>query len=110
MTETKFLARQGDVLVERVDSIPADAKTKPRDRNRVILAYGEVTGHAHQIADPDAAGAVLLTVAESATFLRLAKKAQLVHEEHAVINIPAGDYKITIQREYQYGETMKVRD
>lgn len=107
---TKFLARQGDVLIERVESIPGVAKAKSRDAGRVILAYGEVTGHAHQIADPDSCGAVLLTVAESATFLRLTKGAQLIHEEHATIDLPAGSYKITHQREYAYGETMRVAD
>lgn len=97
--------RQGDVLIRRVEKIPANAKPKDRDAGRVILAYGEVTGHAHQIADPDAKGAVLLSVSESATFLRLTKKAQLVHEEHATIDLPAGDYQVVHQREYTiFGE------
>lgn len=107
---SQFMVRQGDVLVTRVKTIPGGAKPKARDKNRAILAYGEVTGHAHQIADPDAVGAVLLTVAESATFLRLARKATLVHEEHDTIDLPAGDYSVTIQREYQYGETRRVLD
>ena len=106
---TKFMARQGDVLIERVEKIPASAKTTPRDNGRVILAYGEVTGHAHQIADPDAVGAAL-SVAESATFLRLAKKAQLVHEEHGTIDLPAGSYEITYQREFRYGDSIRVAD
>lgn len=92
--------RQGDVFVRRIQSIPAEARPSQRDQNRVILAYGEVTGHAHQIATPDAVGAVLLTVAESATFLRLSKKAQLVHEEHAAIDLPAGEYEVILQREF----------
>ena len=104
-----FLIRQGDVLVSRVASIPANAKPQQRDNGRVILAYGEVTGHAHQIADPDAVGAEL-TVAESATFLRLTKKAQLVHEEHATINIPPGTYRVVHQREWSYGENIRVAD
>ena len=76
----------------------------------MILAYGEVTGHAHRIADPDASGAVLLTVAESATFLRLTKKAQLVHEEHATIELEPGTYEVVHQREYAYGQTIRVAD
>lgn len=40
--------RQGDVLVRRI------AKKRPTgtavmDEGRVILAYGEVTGHAHEV-------------------------------------------------------------
>lgn len=105
-----FIVRQGDVLLRKVDAIPADAKPKSRDNGRVILAYGEVTGHAHQIADPDTAGAALLTVAESATFLRLAKKAQLIHEEHASIDLAPGAYEVIHQREYAYGQTIRVAD
>lgn len=101
--------RQGDVLLRLVEKIPAAAKPKARDNNRVILAYGEVTGHAHQIAVPDSVGAVL-SVAESATFLRLMKKAQLVHEEHATIDLPAGNYEVVQQREWLYGESVRVRD
>jgi hypothetical protein len=43
--------RQGDVFLERVASIPKGAKPVKRDAGRVVLAYGEVTGHAHAIAD-----------------------------------------------------------
>lgn len=106
--------RQGDVLlIRRVRAIPTDAKPKARDNDRVILAYGESTGHSHQIlvADrlPAADDAVLLTVAESATFLRLAKKAQLVHEEHAAIDLAPGNYEIVHQREYTpWGERRVV--
>ena len=103
------MARQGDVLIVSA-TIPKEAEPKARDKGRVILAYGEVTGHAHRIADPDGAGAVLLSVAESATFLRLSKGAQLVHEEHATINLPAGEYQVIQQREYRYGESVRVRD
>ena len=91
--------RQGDVLLRAIDSIPEQAKPLPRDNGRVVLAYGEVTGHAHQIADPDASGAVLLSVAESATFLRLAKKAQLVHEEHGSLDLAPGNYAVYRQVE-----------
>lgn len=97
MTREPFIVRQGDVLLRRVDAIPAEAKPVARDNGRVILAYGEVTGHAHQIADPDSA--VLLSVAERATFLRLTKKAQLVHEEHAPIDLAPGAYEVIHQRE-----------
>ena len=106
----QFIARQGDVLIRSVQTIPAEAKPVQRDRGRVILAYGEVTGHAHEIADPDASGAVLLTVAESATFLRLMKKTQLVHQEHGPIDLMPGTYEVLRQREYSYGESRKVLD
>lgn len=104
------IIRQGDVLLVPVSSIPEGAKPRARDNGRVIIAYGEITGHAHQIANPDAVGAVVLTTAENATFVRLAKKAQLVHEEHDTAEVPAGTYQYIPQREYRYGATMRVLD
>lgn len=44
-----YLLRQGDVALTAVSSIPSDAKAVVRDGGRVVLAYGEVTGHAHAI-------------------------------------------------------------
>ena len=41
--------RQGDVLVHPVDRIPEGLKKVPLDKGRVILAYGERTGHAHVV-------------------------------------------------------------
>jgi hypothetical protein len=43
------MMRQGDVLVRAVSRIPEGLKAVPLDKGRVILAYGEVTGHAHAI-------------------------------------------------------------
>jgi hypothetical protein len=45
----RTMKRQGDVLLIPVDEIPAGLKTVPRDNGRVILAYGEATGHAHAV-------------------------------------------------------------
>lgn len=49
--QNKIHYRQGDVLIERVDSFPANLTKVARDGDRVILAYGEVTGHAHFFGD-----------------------------------------------------------
>ncbi len=46
--------RQGDVLLIPVKRILDDATPVARDHGRVVLAYGEVTGHSHAIADPAA--------------------------------------------------------
>src|SRR5574337_1205802 len=46
--------RQGDVLLIATTNheISSDAKLVPRDHGRVVLAYGEATGHAHALAGP----------------------------------------------------------
>jgi hypothetical protein len=90
-----FHVRQGDVMLVRVDAVPAKAKVTAK--GNLVLAEGEVTGHAHRIVDD---GAVMLTTAESATFVRLARKVQLVHEEHGAITLDPGTYRVVRQREF----------
>lgn len=104
--------RQGDVLLRRIDAMPKAATIEPNDNGRVVLAYGEVTGHAHAIAAAeassfsmaDAAGAVrrFLAVASAGATLR--------HEEHSAIEVPAGIYEIVQQREYSPEEIRNVAD
>lgn len=111
MAKLGTLYRQGDVLLRRVaaDSVPKTAKEVVRDNGRLVLAYGEVTGHAHVIDAPPS-DAVLLSVKEAATFVRLAKVAQLVHEEHAPVSLDAGTYEVVRQREYTPWGERQVAD
>jgi hypothetical protein len=49
--------RQGDVMIERIGDVaelPEGLVPVARDRGRVVLAWGEISGHAHAIADPNA--------------------------------------------------------
>jgi hypothetical protein len=99
--------RQGDVLVIPVNAIPSDAAPGSRDRARIILAYGEATGHAHAIADPEAE----LLEARGNRYLRVGGKgASLTHEEHGPIALPPGSYRVVIQREYAPNENRLVAD
>ena len=106
--------RQGDVLIRRIDPVPdADrSKLKPvaRERGRIVLAHGEVTGHAHAIP---ARGAKLFTREEAggATILEISQAlADLQHEEHATIPLRRGTYEIRRQREYHPEEIRRVAD
>jgi hypothetical protein len=113
--------RQGDVLIVRLEGDVASGKPVKRDGGRVVLAYGEVTGHAHAIRER---GADLFELAEdkgkdgddawarAARILRVSAKAgvELRHEEHATIHLPPGNYHVTRQREYQPGELRLVAD
>ena len=96
MPEIPVHFRQGDVLLVAVEAIPEGA-TVERRSGRIILAEGEVTGHAHAIAEPDAK---VFTHAGQ-RYLLTRSIAQLVHEEHAAIEVPEGAWHIVIQREYQ---------
>lgn|SRR5689334_11571405 len=106
--------RQGDVLIVPVAesaAAGAAAQWQParRDgRGRMVLALGEVTGHAHAIAapgtlrhEPHPANAMVLHLPEGG---------RLVHEEHAPITLPKGWYRVVRQREYVPGSVRIVAD
>jgi hypothetical protein len=98
--------RQGDVLIVQIAAVPAEAKPTKRDAGRVILAYGEVTGHAHAITEPE----VVKLAAGIEEYLQVAEAAEIRHEEHATIPVPAGSYRIVHQREYTPERIVAVRD
>ncbi len=97
--------RQGDVLIRRIESLPA---TKAIARTNGILAYGEVTGHCHKVDN--------LTVAEvleieNGLYLRVGEDGvRIIHDEHAPITLEPGNYEIEIQREYSPQEIRNVAD
>lgn len=103
--------RQGDVLMRECDAIPKSAKEVKRDNGRVVLAYGEVTGHSHAIANPKVklfrddgnGGATFMSVSDPAG-------AALQHEEHKTINVPAGTYRVVVQQEYTPEAIRSVAD
>lgn len=109
--------RQGDVLIMRAPDETPLGKEIPRDRGRVVLAYGELTGHAHAIS---ARGAALHERAqEDAAALMLAERiltvvgkpgVKLEHEEHGTIKLPAGRYIVRQQREYSPAVLRQVAD
>jgi hypothetical protein len=100
MTQRKMEPfRQGDVLIQPVDEIPAGLQPVPLDNGRVILADGEATGHAHAVeGDVQFLAADLADLEER--FLRVETEAHVVHEEHGTIALPPGNYRVRRQREY----------
>lgn len=99
--------RQGDVLIVPVDSIPAGCKPVKRDNGRVILAYGEVTGHAHAILDE---GVSQIELKEGERYLNAPDGATITHEEHGTIVLPEGVFLIQRQKEYSPEEVRNVAD
>lgn len=106
--------RQGDVLVESVRRPKALGTLVPRDRDRVVLAYGEVTGHAHAIVPDDGIAdipaAQLFEAPGGARYLIVDRGCTLVHEEHGLIPLAPGAYKVTRQREYSPEAIRQVAD
>jgi hypothetical protein len=102
-----YQVRQGDVFIMAVQTIKGTKQ--PKDNNKTVLAYGEVTGHSHAIADKSE-----LYADETRKFLEvcLAQGAALKHEEHSTITLPKGTYEVRIQKQWDYMKQLsqQVRD
>ena len=103
MTPIGTQYRQGDVFLEVVAALPPGLTPRPRDRGRIVLAYGEATGHAHVIDAPSDTDAIY-DDPTGGFYLRFAGAVGLVHEEHSRIDLPALVYRGTIQREWSDAE------
>lgn len=107
-TKLKTIVRQGDVMLERIDKLPAELKKQPPVNGRVILAYGEVTGHHHSI-DADAADWWKVDN-EPDQFVTVKEPTELVHQEHSAIPLAPGNYRVRRQREYSPEAIRTVAD
>ena len=101
--------RQGDILITPIRKIPRGLREVPRENGRLVVAHGEVTGHAHVVEGEATLLASDVTELEE-TFLRVETEAELVHDEHATIALPPGGYRVTRQREYSPEEIRQVAD
>jgi hypothetical protein len=101
MTMTQF--RQGDVFLMRIDESEVDRNRYRQDSidgRPVVLALGEVTGHAHQFRDPGVCMLVAEGISDRVVMITALGGADLVHEEHGTIRVPPGAYRVRIQCEY----------
>jgi hypothetical protein len=76
------------------------------NKERVVLAYGEVTGHCHQFTTKEAKE----FSADNRRFIKLEQDAKLRHEEHSTITFPKGSYEIIQQVQYTPEEIKAVVD
>jgi hypothetical protein len=108
----KVMYRQGDVLVMAIqrEDLPSGLVLAPRDRhNRMVLALGEATGHAHVVTGERVA---LLCRPDDPDrlFLLIEGYGRVGHEEHGPIALAAGAYRVIRQREYFPGAIRPVSD
>ena len=115
------LIRQGDVLVAQIKALPAGARLVPDQNCKVILAWGEVTGHHHRIEHKISHGAAAEMVeaviarcrlyeCEGDRFLVVDEPVELRHEEHFAIGLAPGIYEVPVQVEYTPAEIRRVAD
>lgn len=106
--------RQGDVLTV-VRPLPKNLTELPDENGRVVLAHGEVTGHAHAFYGKGKATLFRDDGSGSgATFLTVGTGDDLKHEEHTTIHhppLPEGmGYLVCRQVEYTPQALRNVAD
>lgn len=105
--------RQGDVLVKRTRKTPSPTAKVVTDKGRTILAYGEVTGHCHEVFTPgvdNVPGQQLFEESDVTRLLVLKRDGELRHDEHGTISLGAGTYEVIRQREYSPEAIRNVAD
>lgn len=108
MRNKKAPLRQGDVTLVPVTEMGDLPKTE-RVRGRLVLAEGEVTGHAHGVTDR---GANLYGTELETRFLEVlaAGGVALDHEEHDTIVVPQGLWEVRIGRVFEPAGIRRVSD
>ena len=100
------MARQGDILIVKVADLPDGLTPVEKDKGRDILAYGEVTGHAHAVANSEVSNLFVDIDSNDVDemrdrFLSIEKDTEIVHEEHDSIPLGPGVYKVIRQVQYE---------
>ena len=96
--------RHGDVLLRPVESVEG---SEVKHTGSYPLAFGEVTGHSHQLRVKDPKDMKVFQVGEK-LFVQLMEVGELTHEEHHKVLVQPGTYERTMEREYDYAmESMR---
>lgn len=92
--------RQGDLLIESIESLPKFLKKR---KNTVVL-YGAQTGHSHYLKSGSVYDGRNDTI-----YLELPRKSQLLHDsDHNPIELPKGFYEVKRQREYLNKDAVRL--
>ena len=93
-------ALHGDVIIERIGNLPENFGELPVEELSA-LAYGEVTGHVHQLqGTPGVDFDVRINPTTKERFLSIVNPTLLKHQEHSPILLRPGQYRTGVQREY----------
>ena len=113
MKKAPYSVRHGDVLLVDAAYRRRDlsgATEIPPEGNRVILAHGEVTGHAHVcVIDREKPQARLMEIAAE-RYLQIVEKVALSHEEHTAILLRKGKLQQGFQVEERGEKVRSVQD
>lgn len=108
----KLIAAQGDILIRRIDALPANLKPATPEKGSYVVAHSE-TGHHHTVKER----AAQLLIDETNTFisyLLVKEETTLDHQRpfdtHESISLAPGNYEIRRQREYVPEGFRRVED
>jgi hypothetical protein len=87
--------RQGDILFKPITKFPVSRK-RLKVRKDGVVAYGEVTGHAHKVTGD----ATVFERAADKLLIDVTGTAEVVHEDHKTIALPKGLYEVVRQRQH----------
>lgn len=103
------IIRQGDVCLIRVSALP-DGAIQAKVNDDVILAFGEVTGHAHRIKQNAEHPSVRVFDFGAERYIQVIETVALSHDEHAAIVLEKGIYRQAFQCEDFGEEVRRVAD
>lgn len=98
----------GDVVLFCESELPIDFDKMPKVKDS-SLAYGEATGHIHQLFGEPENFDLRECPKTKVKHLKVVKPIMLKHQEHRPIEINPGVYRIGIQKEYDPIEK-KIRE
>lgn len=106
MPVTQF--RQGDILFIKQAEKPSGDVVDRDNRNRVVVAEGEATGHAHAIHEDTVT--MYRDEILNRAWVVVEDQADVVHEEHDTITLDSGVWVVVYQRQYMRGQVRRVLD
>jgi hypothetical protein len=108
MKKVPFQVRQGDVFIEQIDPPTSPGQEVPREGKAIVLAYGETSGHRHQLTGEGAklfqrgSARMLEVSAKGGAILAVTndRGEKLTPERHLPVKLPPGSHSVRIQLEW----------
>lgn len=100
--------RQGDILFIKLNEKPSGNIIPRDDQNRIVVAEGEATGHAHAIHEDKVT--MYRDDVLNRAWVVVDDTADVVHEEHDTVILDSGTWEIVYQRQYVRGQVRRILD
>ena len=96
--------RHGDLLIKEIKDFPKEVISQ----NKNVLAYGEATGHKHELVTLENEP-INVYIDHDKKYFEATQKAYLKHQEHETIEIDVGRYVVIHEREFDPFESIVRR-